>query len=290
MAKDYYQILGVNKTASKEEVKKAYRKLAHQYHPDKQGGNEARFKEVNEAYSVLSNDKKRAQYDQFGSGFQNFQGTGGQGGFGGFDFSQYANSAGGFDIDLNDILGSIFGGGGRGWSRARKGQDIVVDLEIEFKESIIGTTKKILVDRKNGGRDEVLVNIPVGIDGGEMIRYTGKGEPIDQGVPGDLYVKIHVKKHPTLFKEGIHLVTEQKIKITESILGTKKEIDIIDGTVTVKIPEGVRHGEILKVKNKGVPYTSGKSGDLLIRIVIENPKKISRKAKDALKILQQEGL
>lgn len=286
MSKDYYQILGVSKTASKDEIKKAYRKLAHQYHPDKKDGDEKKFKEVNEAYTVLSNDQKKAQYDQFGSNFEGFSGGQGAGGFGGFDFSQFTNGGGGFDIDLNDILGSMFGGRGR----TRKGQDVAVDMEITFEESILGVSKKIKVNRRNGNGEEITVNVPPGIDSGEMMRYTGKGEPLEQGVPGDLYVRIHVKKHPSLFKEGVHLITEITVKISESLLGTKKEIQAVGEKLTVKIPEGTRHGEMLRVKGKGVPYSTSRSGDLLIKINIESPKKISKKAKAAIEQLQAEGL
>jgi len=295
MSKDYYQILGVPKSASKEEMKKAYRKLAHKYHPDKKDGDEKKFKEINEAYTVLSNDQKRAQFDQFGSGFQGGgagSGSGqGSGGFGGFDFSGFSQGAGGQDIDLNDILGSIFGGrGGGGFGRRRKGQDIAIDLEIEFKESILGVSKKVKVSRGKNGSEEIIVNIPPGIDSGEMIRYTGKGEKIEEGQPGDLYIRIHVKKHSSLTKEGANLFAEVSIKISESLLGTKKEVEGVDGKITVKIPSGVRHGEMLRVQGKGVPISTSRSGDLLIKIIIQSPKKLSKKAKEAIQILQEEGL
>jgi molecular chaperone DnaJ len=289
---DYYKLLGVEKNASKDEIKKAYRKLAHKYHPDKKDGDEAKFKEVNEAYSILSNDQKRAQYDQFGANFGGFNGAGGAGGqgFGGFDFSQFTQNGQNVDIDLNDILGSFFGGRGGGFRRQRKGADIAVDTEIEFKDSILGVSKKINVTRRDGSREELTVNVPPGIDAGEMLRYKGKGESIEDGIPGDLYIKIHVKKHPTLQKEGVHLVTEQKIKVTEALLGTKKEIESVDGKITIKIPEGVRHGELLRIQGKGVPVTTTRSGDLLVKINIETPKKLSKKAKKAIEELQSEGL
>jgi DnaJ-class molecular chaperone len=289
MSKDYYKILDTSKDSTKEEIKKAYRKMAHKYHPDKKGGDEAKFKEVNEAYTILSDDQKKAQYDQFGSGFQGGAGAGagGGGGFGGFDYSQFTQ--GGGDIDLNDILGSFFNGGG-GFRRKRKGRDIAVDTEIEFKDSILGVTKKITVARQNGGKEELSINVPPGIDSGEMMRYQGKGEPVEDGAPGDLYIKIHVKRHPHLRKEGVHLVTEQSIKVTEALLGTKKEIDSVDGKLTIKIPEGVRHGEILRVKGKGVPYTTTNNGDLLVKINIDVPKKLSKKARKAIEELQSEGL
>lgn len=291
MAKDFYNLLGVQKSASKDEIKKAYRALAHKYHPDKQGGDEAKFKEINEAYSVLSDDKKRAQYDQFGQTFSG--GGGGQGGFGGFegfDFSQFSQGGGaGFDFDLNDILGSFFGGRG-GRNRVRKGADISVDVEIDFKDSILGVSREIDVRRNDGSREKIKLNVPPGMDNGEMIRYKGKGESVTDGVPGDLYVRVHVKAHKKLSKQGYHIVAEETIKLSEAILGTKKEIESVDGKITVKIPEGIKHGEVLRVKGHGVPVSANQNGDMLIKINIEMPRKLSKKAKEAIEMLQSEGL
>src|SRR3990167_7491244 len=196
--KDYYKILGVNKDASEEEGKKAFRKLAHVYHPDKSGGNEAKFKEASEAYSVLSDKKKRAQYDAFGSVGGGGTGTGGFGGAGfdpsgfGFDFSGFGNA--GFDTgDLGDILSSIFGG-----RRVRRGRDIAVDIELSFQESIFGVDRKVVINSKFVKQKEVSISVPPGIDDGQMIRLSGHGEIFEGGVPGFLYVKIHVRNHPFL--------------------------------------------------------------------------------------------
>jgi molecular chaperone DnaJ len=147
MSKDYYKILGIQKSSSKEEIKKAFRKLAHQHHPDKKGGDDAKFKEINEAYTTLSNDQKRAQYDQFGSNFDGSGGgQGGSSGFEGFDFSQFRQGGqqADFDVDLGEIFGSFFRGGG-GFQRRRKGSDIRVDIELGFKDSIFGKKEKIKV-------------------------------------------------------------------------------------------------------------------------------------------------
>lgn len=291
MSKDYYKTLGVDKGANKEDIKKAFRKMAHKYHPDKKDGDEKKFKEVNEAYGILSDDKKRAQYDQFGSDFANGAGGaggfGGQGGFGGFDFSGFSQGQN-VDIDLNDILGSFFGGGAR--RRVRKGSDVSIDIEIDFKDSVFGINKKIELNHQKKN-DEFEIKIPAGIDSGEMMRVRGKGQEIEDGQPGDLYIRIHVKPHKTLHKEGIHLVMDQKIKLTESILGVKKELETIDDKkITLKIPAGINHGEILRVREKGVPTQSGRRGDLLIRILVDMPSKLSRKAKEAINILEKEGL
>ncbi len=293
MSKDYYKILGIDKNASKDDVKKAYRKLAHQYHPDKKTGDEKRFKEVNEAYTILSNDQKRAQYDQFGAdfsgagaGFGGFgQGFNSAGGFSGFDFSSFTRGQN-VDIDLNDILSSFFGGGGR---RVVKGKNIVIDVEIEFKESILGVSKEIKINRQRGGQETLRIDIPIGIDSGEMLKFSKKGEHVENGVPGDLYVRVHVKKHPDLQKEGNHLILNLNITISESLLGTKKDIDIITKKMSVKIPAGIKNSELLRVRGAGVKISDNYVGDLLIKVNIIIPKKFTRKAKKAIEILKEEG-
>ncbi|NCS98631.1 DnaJ domain-containing protein [Candidatus Parcubacteria bacterium] len=294
MSKDYYKILGVDKSASQDEIKKAFRKLAHKYHPDKKDGDEAKFKQVNEAYSVLSNEQKRAQYDQFGStGFGGGGAQGGFSGFEGFDFSQFTQNGQrvDFDVDLGEIFGSFFRGGG-GFSRRRKGQDIRVDVELSFKESIFGKKEKIKVNYKSKKHEEITIDIPAGIDSGEMLRVRGRGEEIEDGTPGDLFIKIHVKPHKTLWKEGANLVTEKNIKLTESILGTKTEIDTPEEEpITIKIPAGTKHGELLRLRGKGAPVLGGSQrGDILIKISVDIPKKLSRKSRKALEELQEEGL
>ncbi|MEK7147971.1 MAG: DnaJ C-terminal domain-containing protein [Patescibacteria group bacterium] len=295
--KDYYKILGVNKNASEEDIKKAFRKLAHVYHPDKSGGDEAKFKEVSEAYGVLSDKKKRAQYDNFGGA-----GAGGFGGNGtgfdpsgfGFDFSGFGGTAG-FDTgDLSDILSSIFGG-----RRVRRGRDIAVDIELSFQESVFGVERKVVVNSKFVKQKEVSISVPAGIDDGQMIRLSGMGETLEGGVPGDLYVKIHVRKHPYLRKEGYNLVMDLSIKLTETLLGAEKKIATLDGEVTLKVPSGTPHGMILRIKGRGVPYIAGpysaeasrgKRGDLYVRVSIQIPEKLSKEAKKAVEELKKEGL
>ncbi|HUD04195.1 MAG TPA: DnaJ domain-containing protein, partial [Candidatus Paceibacterota bacterium] len=207
MSKDYYKTLGVEKNASQDDIKKAFRKLAHEHHPDKKTGNAEKFKEANEAYSTLSDEKKRAQYDQFGSGGNPFAGGQGAGGFnaqdfGGFDFSGFAQGngfgGGGVEFDLNDILGNIFGGGRQ---RVKRGRDIQVDAHISFSESIFGTEITLPV-RKN-----LKVKIPAGIENGQTLRLTGQGEPTDGGHTGDLYIRVYVKAHPFWQKDGENIVS-----------------------------------------------------------------------------------
>lgn len=285
--KDYYKILGVNRDASEEEVKKAFRKLAHTHHPDKSGGNEAMFKEASEAYSVLSDKKKRAQYDAFGSagpGAGGFQGGAGfdPSGFG-FDFSGFGNA--GFDTgDLSDILSSIFGG-----RRVRRGRDIAVDIELSFQESIFGAERKVVVNSKFIKQKEVSINVPPGIDDGQMVRLSGMGETLEGGVPGDLYVKVHVRRHPYLRKEGYNLIMDLEVKLSEAILSVEKVIHTLDGEMTLKIPSGTKHGTILRVKGKGVPQGRNRRGDLYIRISVQIPDKLSKEARKAVEDLKKLG-
>lgn len=365
--KDYYKILGVEKNASKEEIKKAFRKLAHQHHPDKGGGEESnkKFKEASEAYSVLSDDNKRKQYDTFGASGVGAggPGSGGFGGFnpndfGGFDFSGFQGNGQGFEFDLGDIFGDLFGGNRGRSTRQARGRDISIDLSISFEESIFGVEKDITITKSStcitcGGkgaaphsgmetcktcngkgklnetrrsfmgvfsttrvcdtckgqgqipkekcstchgdgvterRQEIGAKIPAGIENGEMIRLNGMGEAIQNGMPGDLYVKIHVKPHPYIKKEGLNLTTDLRIKLTQAIMGTEITMNTLDGELAVKIPEGTNNGEVLRIKGKGVPIERGRRGDFFIKINVEMPKKLSKEAKKLIDGLRAEGL
>ena len=214
MSKDYYNILGVNKGASKDEIKKAFYKLAHKHHPDKKGGDEKKFKEVNEAYQILSDDAKRAKYDQFGSGFENMGGGGGnyggyqQGGFGGFDFSGFQQGGGQeFDFgNLNDIFSDFFGGGGGFYARTPHGRDMQTEISILLTDSILGIEKKLVI----GGNKELKIKIPAGIQNGQTLKMTGEGEQIKNGKAGDLYIKINIKVPSKISKKARELLEELK--------------------------------------------------------------------------------
>lgn len=308
--KDYYKILGIEKTASKEEVKKAFRKLAHEHHPDKNKGNvdaEKKFKEASEAYSVLSDDQKRAQYDRFGSagpGFNPGQGGFGGQGFGGFDFSGFAQNGGfnfsqnGVEFDLGDIFGEFFGGGGR--RRPRKGATINVDVELSFKESIFGIEKEIHLNKRHkdgkSSVETIVVTIPPGIENGQGLRVPGKGEQ-GEGGAGDLIVRVWVKEHEVFRKEGLNLVMELPIRLSTALLGGSVDIETLDGKIELKVPAGTSHGEILRIKGKGVPYESSgmfnsgsRRGDILVVTRIDMPRKLSKQAKDTIEKLKEEGL
>jgi len=284
MSKNYYEVLGVDKTATKDEIKKAFRKKAQQYHPDKKGGDEAKFKEANEAYTALSDDQKKAQYDQFGStdagaGF----GGGGAGGFGGFG----GGGGQGAEFDMNDIFESFFGGGRR--QRTPRGRDIYLDVDIEFKDLIFGTKKEIKFTRDaNKSDEEMTVTIPAGIDSGEMLRVREKGEPVEGGTPGDLYIRVHTTMPRNTQTMGQNIIQLFTISAPEAILGGKKEITFLDEKLTVKIPAGITHGNMLRVKGKGIEMRTGIRGDLMLQIDIDIPKKVSKKAKGLLEELQKE--
>lgn len=369
MAKNYYDILGVTKSANNDEIKKAFRKLAHQYHPDKKGGNADKFKEVNEAYGILSDDKKRAEYDTYGRVFsEGSPGAGPQGGFGGFgadfgnfDFSQFTQGFGGngagVEFDLGDVFSDFFGGGGRR-ERARRGHDISIDVEIPFKESVFGTERNILLTKssvceicKGSGAEpgsglktcatcngkgkvhetrrsfignftnvracatcrgvgqvpekkcshchgmgvkkkesEISVKIPSGINDGEMIRLSGAGEAIPHGTPGDLYIKVHIKPDATFRKEGANLTMDLHIKLSTALLGGEYTVKTLDGELSVKIPEGVSIGEVLRIRGKGVPVDKHHRGDLMIKLHIDLPNKLSKEAKYLLEKLKEQGI
>ncbi len=285
MGKDYYKILGVEKNASQDEIKKAFRKVAHEHHPDK-GGNAEKFKEASEAYSTLSDEGKRKQYDTFGSsGAGGFQGAQGGQGFGGFDFSgfarQYQSQNGqAFEFDLGDIFGDIFGGG----RRARKGSNITIDVELSFRDSVFGIQKEVTVNK-----EKLVVTIPPGIENNQGLRVPGKGED-GPGGKGDLIIRVWVEEHKTFRKEGYNLVMELNLKLTTALLGATLEVGTLDGQIELKIPAGTTHNEILRVKQKGVPNERGKRGDLLIVTKVEMPKKISKTAQKLVEELKKEGI
>ncbi|MFB6181399.1 MAG: DnaJ C-terminal domain-containing protein, partial [Candidatus Magasanikbacteria bacterium] len=277
MSKDYYETLGVDQDASQEEIKKAYRKKAHKYHPDKEGGDEEKFKEVNEAYQVLSDEEKRQQYDQFGENFDQAGFGGGQGG--GFNWEDFARQAGqqgggfggenvhvdfgggqgpgaGFEDIFEEIFG--FGGGGRGRRRARKGRDVQVDIEISFDEAMEGTEEDIeFYQGTRDGREkrEFTVDVPAGIRDGQSIKVSGKGgpAPTQQGRPGDAYVKVHVEQPTEFERRGDDIYSEATVSFPQAVLGDTIEVETIKGTKKVKVPEGTQPGQKIKLEDYGAP-------------------------------------
>ncbi len=286
--RDYYEVLGVSKNASDDEIKKAYRKLAVKYHPDKNPGNkeaEAKFKEINEAHDVLSDKQKRARYDQFGHAGVGGAGFGGgasgnpfgQGGAFNFNGQTFNFDFGGGSA-FDDILGSLFGFGGA--RRPRRGADYQTSVTLTFEEAIFGTTK--IVNFENG---ELKVKIPAGIDDGMSIRLRGKGGPAPEGgtEAGDLYVRVKVKPHKSLTREGAIILSEQKIDMVDAALGCEIEVLTVDGPITMKVPAGTQSGTPFKLSGHGVPFRAdGDRGPHIVTVVVETPKNLSKKQKEIL--------
>jgi molecular chaperone DnaJ len=348
MSKDYYKTLGIEKNASADDVKNAFRRLALEHHPDR-GGNAEKFKEANEAYQVLSDPQKRSQYDRFGTvgeGPAGFQGFGGQG-FN-VDFGNLGDIFGGF--------GDIFGMGGQGGARRRKGQDIGLDAHIGFLDSVFGTEvavdimKPMKCARCSGtggepsakrvncptcqGRGQVTqtrntmfgviqtmatcaecggegkkfdkactacsgsgvtrerrkmsVRIPAGIADGAAIRVAGEGEAGERGAEaGDLYVRVRVRSDDRFEREGNDIVNDIKVPFADAALGTTVPVETVDGSIEVKVPAGTQPGTVLKLKGRGVPHLHGSSrGDHRVTVIVEVPKKLSKKQRELLDSLR----
>ncbi len=367
---DYYDVLGVSKTASQEEIKKAFHKLAHKHHPDK-GGDETKFKEINEAYQVLSDAKKRAQYDQFGRVFENGQ-PGGGAGFdpSGFSWSWGQRSQGEdveFDFgDIGDVFEEFFGGGFSGARRGakkdhKKGKDIQVDIEITLeralKESIekIDLAKQVVCHRCQGsgaepntkikecvscrgtgqvqqvkktilgsytvsaicpecrgegttpekpcnvckgegrtkGHEVIDVKIPAGIDTNQVIKIEGKGEAGKKGgKPGNLFIRIFVKKHSFFERRGDDLFAKNEINFSQAALGDEIELKTLEGTsILLQVPAGSESGKVLRISGKGIPHFNGFGrGNMYVELTIKTPKKLTREQKKALDQLKNSGL
>lgn len=303
---DFYHILGVSPTASDDEIKKAYRRLAKQHHPDVNKGNassEERFKGISEAYNTLSDPEKRKQYDmmrQFG-GAQGFPG-GGQGFPGGGGFHWEGNFPGGAPNDLGDIFSELFGMGGvnrdrAGWGGRRgtarpapaKGEDRDAPLEIEFIEAVTGCSKTISL-RQGGDTERLTVKIPAGVDNGSRVRMAGKGGAGEHGGPaGDLYLNISVKPHARFWREGADVYLDLPVTIYDAILGATVEVPTIEGTAKMKIPAGTPSGKKFRLKGKGAPILGKRgTGDLYAIIQIIPPSDIPSSLRKQFEELQNE--
>ncbi len=313
---EYYKILGVDKKATADEIKKAYRKLALKYHPDKNPDNaeaEAKFKKISEAYAVLSDQKKRQEYDAYGSaGFQQrysqediFRGFDlndilNQFGFGGGSFrsGSFRSQSGGGANPFGNIFGQAGRGCGGGGGGCRpqpqpvKGEDHTYELSVSLEDVLNGAEKNISL-RRDGGTRNLSVKVPKGIESGKRLRLTGRGAPSSSGGPaGDLYLKVNVQQHPVFTREGDNLIMEKKIPFSDACLGTSVEITTLDGkTFKVKVPSGVQQESKLRLKGHGLPSGPiGKRGDIYVKILVKIPKKMSREQKKIVKKLAAAGL
>jgi curved DNA-binding protein len=305
--KDYYKILGVSKSASKDEIKKGYRKLALKYHPDHNKGDkaaEAKFKDLSEAYAVLSDPEKKKQYDMFGAeGFQNRFSQ--EDIFRGFDFgsifSEFGFGGGGRS---QNIFSQMFGGAGgpgqrhyrtggfRGQNQAMKGQDLLYELPLTLEE-LFETTSKIISYQMDGRQETVSVKIPAGIPAGRKLRLRGKGQAGPYGGPaGDLYVKISVLDHPVFRRENDDLYLKQIISFSDAVLGTEIEVPTIDKKLLkLRVPSGTQNNAKFRLKGYGMPHMNGQDrGDAYAEITIEVPKKLTKKQKAIVESLKKEGL
>ena len=304
--RDYYEVLGVSKTATDAEIKKAYRKLAMKYHPDYNPGDkeaEEKFKEINEANEVLSDPKKRQLYDQYGfAGVDpNYaaQNGGGPGGFGGF------SGFGGDGVDLGDIFGDIFGGGFGGFGGSsrtanpnapRKGQDIRVRITLTFDEAVHGCKKNITITRQQEctechGSGTIAVkktleaNVPAGIDDDQGFRLSGMGNAGTNGGPaGDVIVAVTVQPSEVFQRDENNIYVVFPITYSQAVLGDTITVPSIDGKVEVNVPEGTQSGTTFRLRGKGVQYVNGRGrGDMYVKCEVEIPKKLSRTQREALK-------
>ncbi len=299
--RDYYEALGVPRGASNAEIRRAYRKLARQYHPDvnKEAGAEDRFKELSEAYEVLRDPEKRERYDRLGSNWR--AGDDVSGSMGGFEgFEGFRTAGNGFDDirvsfgdgagmgDFSDLFQGLFtggargGGAGRGFAGARRGRDLEAELELSVEEAARGVHRWVAL----GDGRSVEVTIPPGVRDGQRIRVAGEGEQGGGGGPvGDLYLRIRLRKHPRFRVRGDDLITQLPVSPWEAALGATVELQTLDGRAQVKVPAGSSCGRRLRLRGEGMPRTGGTRGDLLAEVRIVVPKRLSRAERKAFEEL-----
>lgn len=310
--KDYYAMLGVKKDASQDEIKKAYRKLAMKYHPDHAKGkeNESKFKEISEAYAVLSDKEKRKQYDAFGSeGFQQrfsqediFKGSnledilrefgfGGASFFSGFSRGKKPKAgATRFSFDQDSIFG---GGGDRRQAPQMKGSDVSYELPLTVQEIATGTTRTLSLQTPSGAADTLTVKIPKGMTSGKKLRIAGRGQPSPYGgPPGNLYIISKALPDPVFSLQENDLYISREIPLTDALLGTQIQVQGIDGKqLSLKVPRGTKHKSKMRIAGHGVPrMKGGGSGDLYVEILLRMPKKLSAEQRRLIEKLAETGI
>lgn len=303
---DYYEVLGVNRSASQDDIQKAFRKLARKYHPDVNKSPEAedKFKQLNEAYEVLKDPDKRKKYDQLGAnwkagqeftpppGWENvqfhFQGGdfGDAGGFSDF-FRTFFGGAGGFGGFGDGMRGAAGQRTAGGW--ARPGEDHEAEVEVSLEEAFHGGTKKIQLEEA-GQRRSYDVTIPKGVGEGSRIRLPGQGgRGIGGGSAGDLYLRVRLRPHPRFRVQGHDLTTTVTIAPWEAALGAEVNVPLIDGNVTMKIPPGTQGGQIMRLRGKGLPKRGGESGDVRVTVQIAVPKQLTERERELFDTLAKES-
>lgn len=313
MAEDYYKMLGLDKKATTEDIKKAYRRLAMKWHPDKNPNNkmaEEKFKKISEAYAVLSDPKKKEEYDTFGSADQYRQRYTQEDIFRGFDLNDIlrsfgfgdaagagarnfrTNRGGGFTFTQGGSFSDMFEGERQRFSREpQKGQDFDYNLSITLEESALGAEKKLAL-QKDDNVEEINFKIPPGINSGKKLRLAGKGGPgIDGGPPGDLYINITIIPHPIFARDGNDVYIDKVIHFSQAVLGTIVDVPTIDGAVKrIKIPPGTQNNTKIRMKGFGVPRLKGPGkGDQFVKIIVDIPKKLSEGQLELVRKMAEEG-
>lgn len=297
--KDYYKILGVPKGASQDDIRKAYRKLARKYHPDTNAGNkkaEEKFKEINEANEVLSDPKKRKQYDTLGTNWKRYQQSGGGGGFGDFmrgnmngqnvnfeDLSDLFRGMGGSGSIFESIFGNMGGGGFGQTRRPRKGEDMRAEFAISLEEAYRGGKKEVRVANKN-----IRFTIKPGIANGQILKFKGKGYPSPSGgTNGDLLIKVNVKAHPKFERKNNDIYTNLPVNVYKALLGGKVQLQTLKGKISLPIAPETPNGKVLRLQKLGMPnYKNNKQfGDLYVNVQVELPTNLSDKEKELLQQL-----
>jgi curved DNA-binding protein len=301
--RDYYETLGVSKTASADDLKSAFRKLARKHHPDlakpkEKAAAEERFKQINEAYEVLSDPEKRAKYDQLGADWNQPGGfqpppDWGRGGTGGGGFRRYAGGNGGgveFEFGgtgFSDFFEAFFGGGrgesafGGGFGRRQatpaRGQDVEADIMVTLEEALHGSTRQISLRRSDSDKVETYqVKIPRGVHEGQRIRLAGQGEAGARGgKKGDLFLRVRLARHPDFTVEGNDLIHEASLDPWQAALGTEMEVPTLEGPRRLKIPPGTQSGQRFRLRERGLPNAASGRGDLYVMVQIRTPKKLS---------------
>jgi curved DNA-binding protein len=301
--RDYYETLGVSKTATKEEIRSAFRKLARKYHPDvakDKKAAEEKFKQINEAYEVLSDPAKRQKYDQLGEnwnqpgGFQPPPQWGGAQPGGGF--YRYGGGDGGVEFEFNgtgfsDFFEAFFGGGrgqsafggfGRRQTGAERGNDVEADIMVPLEEALHGAKRTVSLRRAGSNKVETYqVKIPKGVREGQRIRLAGQGEAGERGgKSGDLFLRVRLARHPDFTVEGSDLIHEVRIAPWQAVLGTELTIPTLEGNVRLKVPPGTQPGQRFRLRERGLPSSSGKRGDLYAEVQIAVPKKVTDREKE----------